>query len=155
MRRFLLAAVMALAPAAAAAEDCLERVEKFAAERGVSTDLPQAKPDSADPAAPPSPPQSPATSELAESGGVLAPPKTGSDMPTVEPPPGGDSNMPTAPEIAPSHDGHTGSVSKQSATDAQIQALLVAARQAAEAGDHQRCHDQLQKAMTIASDNAE
>lgn len=152
MRCLVLAAATALWPGLAVAEDCAHQVERFAAELGLRADLPQARADQDSTTAPALPSQQPRPSDLAESGGVLSPPDTGADMPTLEPPPGSGANMPTAPEIAPDTGGT--SASEQSARDAQIQALLVAARHAAKSGNNQLCLYRLQRAVAIASANA-
>ncbi len=94
MKWLMIAAMASMLPSAAAAQDCLEQVEALAARLGLSTELPQAGPE-----APSNPaPEAQPPTDLSQSGGVIAPPDTGGDMPTYEPPDEGDSDMPTAPE---------------------------------------------------------
>lgn len=152
MRYLVIAAAAALLPSAAAAQDCIDQVEKFAAKRGVSTDLPRAGTEEKAPA---ESSNQTLSGKLSESGGVLEPPETESKTPTLEPPPGRSAPMPTAPEIEPEPGNDGGSLAEQSAENAQIESLLIAARQAAQSGDKQRCFERLQKAMAIAEDNPE
>lgn len=144
MRALIIAAALLL-PFPAAAQDCREQVDALAGKLGFSTDLPQGGGSTA------AAPQQPQPGDLASSGGVIRPPETG-DMPTIEPPAGENSTMPTAPEVQPQAPGGA-ERSSQPAKDAQIQSLLTAARQAADAGDHQACLDRLQEASALAAGN--
>lgn len=147
MRWLVIAAAAALIPGMAAAQDCRQQVDAFAAEMGVSTDLPKAGgEDGAE--------SGTLSDELAQSGGVIEPPQTGSDMPTLEPPPGAGSDMPTSPEIAPDSGAGPGSPEQEAARQSQIQSLLVSARRAADAGEEQRCLTHLQEAKALAAEDA-
>lgn len=149
MKYLMIAAAALLAPQAAAAQDCLDQVEAFAAKVGATTELPPA-------GSGPNAPQDagkPGMDDLADSGGVIAPPKTGSEIPTFEPQPGQVAPMPTAPEIEPGMKGDASDLGARSAENAQIQSLLTAARQAAESGDNRRCLDRLQEAVALAADS--
>jgi hypothetical protein len=148
MKYLMIAAAAMLAPQMAFAQDCLDQVEAFAAKIGANTGLP---PAGRGPNAPEGTPK-PDSSDLAESGGVIAPPKTGSDMPTFEPQPAPSTPMPTAPQIEPGMKGGASELGAQAAENAQIQSLLTAARQAANTGDNQRCLDRLQEATALAAD---
>jgi hypothetical protein len=143
MRASIIAAAALLLPLPAAAQDCREQVDALAGKLGFSTDLPQGAGSTA------GAPQQPPAGDLASSGGVIQPPETG-DMPTIEPPAGENSKMPTAPRVQPQAPGGADHGS-QPAKDAQIQSLLTAARQAADAGDHQACLDRLQEASALAA----
>ncbi|MBX6323356.1 MAG: hypothetical protein IRY94_16150 [Rhodospirillaceae bacterium] len=150
-KALLFPAVLALWSGAAAAEECIDQVQSLAAETGVSTELPQAQAGGqTPPPAEPAPGGGTDSGGLAESGGVVAPPPVGSDMPVVKPPAVGD-DMATAPRIAPAPGQEGGTVAREATNKTQIQSLLVAARQAAEAGDNQGCLDQLQKARALAA----
>lgn len=152
MRWLVVAAAAALMPGAAAAQDCRQQVDAFAAEMGVSTDLPKAggeegtQDDAAESGS--------MSDELAQSGGVIEPPETGSEMPTLEPPPGAGSDMPTSPEILPDSGATPGSPEREAARQSQIQSLLVSARRAADAGEEQRCLTHLQEAKALAAEDA-
>lgn len=138
------AAALLLLPGAAAAQDCRDQVEALADKLGLSTELPEA------PSSGGAQQQQPDAGDLAESGGVIEPPDTGADIPTIEPAPGQSPDMPTAPDVQPQTPGG-GDNNGQSAKNAQIQSLLTAARQAAEAGNNQRCLDRLQEATALAA----
>jgi hypothetical protein len=146
----LAAAAVSFWYGAAAAQECLDQVAKLAGEQGVSTELPQAQSDgqgleTQQPAAG----QTTTPDDLAQSGGVVAPPDTDSDMPVIEPPVTGDA-MPTAPKVVPQPESDS-LLATEAAKKTQIQSLLTAARQAAESGDTQGCLDQLQKARALAA----
>jgi hypothetical protein len=141
-----------LLPGIAAAQDCLDQVDEFAAKQGVATELPHAGNEDTAPA---EPTDQSLSDKLSQSGGVLEPPKTESKTPTLQPPPGQNAPMPTAPEIEPEPGSGGGSLTEQSGEDAQIESLLTAARQAAQSGDDQQCFKRLQEAKAIAANKPE
>jgi hypothetical protein len=163
----LLAARPAAAQTAGAAPaGCAAMVEQFAADRGLSTEPPPvAVPGTAPPGLSGSSPRGEAgsgvsTNELAESGGMVAPPAVG-DQAVIEPPAIG-SNMPTAPSVGPqansrttpdSGPGGSGGVDGlmgQAARNAQLESLVTAARSAARDGDETRCMNSLNDARRLS-----
>ncbi len=91
---------LALIPATAVAEGCLDRVRELARSQNISTDPPTASPDKA-PGAPGQSTGPGVTSrDLGRSGGVIEPPAT-SDRSVVTPPATTDSRMPTMPDVTP------------------------------------------------------
>ena len=171
----LLAAQGAAAQTGAAAQaSCGAMVDQFAADLGLSTEPP--------PVAVPGPgggigtpglsgstPRDETGSgsgsdQLAQSGGMVAPPAVG-DRSVVEPPAIG-SNMPTAPSINPqagpqansrtapdSGPGGSGGgdgLMGQAARNAQVESLVTAARSAARDGDETRCMTSLNDARRLS-----
>lgn len=148
MKFLMIAAVAILLPQAAVTQDCLDQVDALATKLGANTELPSSGKGPNAPAGA----QKPDTGDLAASGGVIAPPKAGSEMPTFEPQPEQAMPMPTAPNIEPGMKGGASDLGAQAAENAQIQSLLTAARQAAKSGDNQRCLERLQEATALAAD---
>jgi hypothetical protein len=149
---------------AAPAATCTAEVMELAQQYALTTDLPEAGHEKG---VPMTPPTDPATVEsrgfqgtdrqgspLARSGGVIQPPRTGT-MPTIAPPPGTDSNMPTAPGAAPgrpaapesSLENRPGLASAEDREKAE--ALLAAARIADEEGRVNDCRDRLEEARSL------
>ena len=149
---------------------CAAMVEQFAANRGLSTEPPPvAIPESAPPGLAGSTPRDELGSgsgagagseELAQSGGMVAPPAVG-DQAVIEPPAIG-SNMPTAPSVAPQAEsratpdsgpggsGGANGMMGQAARNAQLEALVTAARSAARDGDEARCMESLNDARRLS-----
>ena len=148
--------------APASAQSCADLVEHFAADHSLSTSPP--------PTAVPSTPGTAgsttgttgedgsgtgaASSEkLARSGGVVAPPAVG-DTAVIEPPRAGSSNMPTAPAVrpdaGPGTSGSTGDAMAPAAQNAQMEALVTAARTAAKNGDEAQCMESLSLARSLS-----
>ncbi|KAA0598004.1 hypothetical protein J2848_001507 [Azospirillum lipoferum] len=153
---------------------CGAMVEQFAADMGLSTEPPPvAAPGSGNGAGAPglsgSTPRDELGSgsgseQLAQSGGMVAPPAIG-DRSVVEPPAIG-SNMPTAPSISPqaspqansrvtpdSGPGGSGGgdgLMGQAARNAQVESLVTAARSAARDGDETRCMNSLNDARRLS-----
>ncbi len=158
MHRFLAmvagGAILAGATAVAAA-DCTEAVDRFAQDAGLTAAMPERPGEHSA-----GPTTAPATSEarggiaptdrLAESGGVIRPPDTGAPA-AITPPPTPDS-MPTAPQIRPGTPGG-GAAARSSevdaATQAQAEAMLFAAKAAAEEGKEEQCFERLQQAKKL------
>ncbi|WP_431857237.1 hypothetical protein [Azospirillum sp.] len=157
------AVVALLAPPALAQQTCRAMVDRFAAaENLTATTPPTAAPPAlgdtrpgtagtSDGSGPPGPSMS---DKLGQSGGVLKPPAIG-DQAVIDPPQTG--NMPTAPRVAPapgtgsgsSAESPTGASPDRAAQRAQMEALVTAARAAAERGDERQCMDSLSKAQAL------
>ena len=150
----LLAGLLATAADAAAAETCRELVDRLAEQHALHAAPPTAAGSPASPSAVPDASELPGAvtpEELARSGGAIQPPPTGDDEAVIEPPPTGDP-MPTAPPVggeaaaggpvagAPAHSHQT-----------QVDALLAAARAAADQGDEPLCRDRLEEAQNLIS----
>ena len=150
----------------AAPAGCAAMVEQFAADQGLSTEPPPvAVPDTAAPGLSGSSPRDEqgsgvSSGELAQSGGMVAPPAVG-DQAVIEPPAIG-SNMPTAPSVSPQANSRTtpdsgpgGSgggdgLMGQAARNAQLESLVTAARSAARDGDETRCMNSLNDARRLS-----
>lgn len=144
---------------AAASTQCLQQVDEMATALDMTTTLPEpsdlapsdlAQSDGAEA------PDVGAVSALAESGGVIAPPDGGmaGDMPVIEPSAGQPDDMATAPDIEPEGSSGTDmSALEEAAARTQIEALLTAARQAAEAAQEDVCLARLQEATALAAAN--
>ncbi len=160
----LFAAGVSLAAAApAAAQGCAVLVDRFAAEHSLSNTPP--------PTAAPAPPGmsgstagtpsaengsaagTASSDRLAQSGGVVAPPAVG-DTAVIEPPAIGSNAMPTAPAVRPDAGPGAGAVTGnsvgQAAKDAQLEALVTAARTAADRGDEAQCMESLSQARRLS-----
>ena len=137
-------------PFSAAHAQCVKQVDEMADALGMSTTLPEPS-DLA--SAPDEAPGEDAVSELAESQGVIAPPETGDDMPILEPGAGQDSDMPTAPDIEATPPPEGDPEADLAAATTQVEALLTAARGAANAGDEEACLERLQEAAALAAAN--
>ncbi|WP_434614936.1 hypothetical protein [Azospirillum sp. B2RO_4] len=160
--------------AGAAPAGCAAMVEQFAANQGLSTEPPPvAVPGTAAPGLSGSSPRGEVGSgvssgELAQSGGMVAPPAVG-DQAVIEPPAIG-SNMPTAPSVAPQSNSQANSQANsrtapdsgpggsgggdglmgQAARNAQLESLVTAARSAARDGDETRCMNSLDDARRLS-----
>lgn len=90
--------------------------------------------------------------DLAKSNGVLKPPPVG-DRALVPPPPTADP-MPTAPSVRPNTPSSepANQANADAAVRAQADALLTAARAAAERGDESACLDRLGEARKLLRD---
>ncbi|PWC82796.1 hypothetical protein TSH100_22770 [Azospirillum sp. TSH100] len=167
--------LLAVQPAAAQTSGttpagCGAMVDQFAADMGLSTEPPPvAVPGSGNGSGTPglsgSTPRDELGSgsgseQLAQSGGMVAPPAVG-DRSVVEPPAIG-SNMPTAPSVTPqansrsapdSGPGASGGgdgLMGQAARNAQVESLVTAARSAARDGDETRCMNSLNDARRLS-----
>ncbi|MGQ9369097.1 hypothetical protein [Azospirillum sp. ST 5-10] len=168
----VLAGVAALSaaalPAGAAAQTCTDMVERFAAANGLSTEPPPKAPPSSVAGLPPgtaggsgTPPVADGSGvtseELADSGGVIAPPDVGAPA-VIEPPPGTLNDMPTAPAIRPDPGMAAAPPSTdtfgRAARQAQMEAMVTGALAAADEGDEARCLDTLAKAEQLAEGGA-
>ena len=91
------------------------------------------------------------TDKMAETGGVIRPPDTGAAV--VMTPPATSDKMPTAPRIEPSTPAGPASASKPIEVDAarraQAEAMLFAARNAAQEGKQDQCFERLEQAQRI------
>ena len=150
----------------AAQASCADMVEQFAADQGLSTEPPPvAVPSTGAPGLSGSSPRDEqgsgvSSGELAQSGGMVAPPAVG-DQAVIEPPAIG-SNMPTAPSVSPqansratpdSGPGGSGGgdgLMGQAARNAQLESLVTAARSAARDGDETRCMNSLNDARRLS-----
>ena len=135
-RPILLAALLTAAATAAAAETCRDLVDRLAEQHALHAAPPAAEP-----------PGSITPEELARSGGAIQPPPTGDHAAVIEPPPTGDP-MPTAPPL----EGSTSAgelAAGEPAHQAQVEALLAAARAAAEQGDEPLCRERLEEAQNL------
>lgn len=145
---------------------CADMVEQFAADQGLSTEPPPvAVPGTAAPGLSGSSPRGEegsgvSSGELAQSGGMVAPPAVG-DKAVIEPPAIG-SNMQTAPSVSPQANSRTAPDSGpggsgggdglmgQAARNAQLESLVTAARSAARDGDETRCMNSLNDARRLS-----
>lgn len=138
---------------AAAQANCGAMVDRFAADLGLSGSTPRDEQGSGS-----------GSDQLAQSGGMVAPPAAG-DRSVVEPPAIG-SNMQTAPSIdqqagpqassrtppdsGPGGSGGGGGLMGQAARNAQVESLVTAARSAARDGDEARCMNSLNDARRLS-----
>jgi hypothetical protein len=154
MRRTIVLISLFLAGAAftstagAQENNCLAEVDRLANSLGMKGEAsPQA-----------TVPRSGASSEsLAQSGGVIQPPDVGSAR-VMTPPPGAADGMNTAPAI-PQQDGapqgtvpNTGS-NTGNAQRAQLETLLLGARNAGRQGDTAQCEERLEEARDLARES--
>jgi len=153
------AAAVLLASAPASAQTCREQVDRLAAALDLETVPPTAgSTGSGAPAGDGSSGGSVTSDRLARSGGVVAPPPTG-DGGVIAPPPDAGAAMPTAPAVRPAPgagipDGGVGAASPMAdaAQQAQVSALVMAARAAADEGDEARCLSTLDKVRALIPD---
>ncbi len=133
----------AAASTASAAETCRDLVDRLAEQHALHA----APPAAVRPAAPDASelPGAVTPEELARSGGVIEPPPTGDDEAIVEPPPTGDP-MPTTPPVG---EGPAAAGEPAHQRQTQVEALLAAARAAADQGDEQLCRDRLEEAQNL------
>ena len=135
-------------PADAQENSCLAEVDRLANSLGMKG---EASPEA-------TVPRSGASSEsLAQSGGVIQPPDVGSAR-VMTPPPGAADGMNTAPAI-PQQDGapqgtvpNSGS-STGNAQRAQLETLLLGARNAGRQGDTAQCEERLEEARDLARES--
>ena len=142
----------AVSTAASAQENnCLAEVDRLASSLGMKGEAsPQA-----------TIPRSGASSEsLAQSGGVIQPPDVGGTR-VIEPPQGTADGMNTAPAM-PQQDGApqgtvpnggTGQSGMSAAERAQLEALLLGARNAGRQGDTAECQERLEEARDLARES--
>jgi hypothetical protein len=140
-RPILLAALLTAAATAAAAQTCRDLVDRLAEQHALHA-APPAAPDTA------GLPGSITPEELARSGGAIQPPPTGDDAAVIAPPPTGDP-MPTAPPLEGSTSAGELAAGDEPAHQAQVEALLAAARAAAEQGDEPLCRERLEEAQNL------
>lgn len=153
----------------ARAAECGDRVAALAREQGLSATPPttgSTAGDDASGAAGGEAEQGVVTSrELGRSGGVIEPPAAG-ETPVMEPPASGDA-MTTAPRIAPQTAGRApdmpapgeserinGRDARVAVVEAQVEALLTAARAASERGNEQECLDRLDAARAMMQEGS-
>lgn len=118
----------------AAAESCIDEVRALAAKHAVNPSPPTVAPGKGDVT----------TKDLAESGGVIAPPPV-KDKSVVAPEANPHDRMATIPDVAPRK--------RQEGAEAErsgLQAALVAARAQAERGDEKGCREALSRARILA-----
>ena len=149
------AGLVALATTAVAAT-CEETVASYAREQGLSVAMPSRPAEQASgPATTPATAESRgliATDKLAATGGVIAPPATGAAA-VITPPPTGD-RMATAPSVQPNTQAGPAParpVEMDAAKRAQAEAMLFAARNAAQEGKQEQCYERLQQAQRLIS----
>jgi hypothetical protein len=137
--------LLVLGSGAAMADACLDDVRRLGDTYGLAIDPPDA----------PSKEQqrAPSSKDLAESGGVVEPPRT-PDASVITPPRDTDSRMPTAPKVAPDskNQGSAAPGGPSAADRSALQALLVAARDQARRGREDDCRESLQKARRLLRD---
>ncbi|MCW2245251.1 hypothetical protein M2352_000842 [Azospirillum fermentarium] len=140
------AAAVVLAAGPATAQTCRDQVDRLAAALDLEPVPPTA--GSTGPGAPTGDGAAGGavtTDRLARSGGVVAPPVTG-DGGVITPPPEAGAAMPTAPAVRPAP-GET--IGNDAARQAQVSALVMAARAAADEGDEARCLSTLRQLRTL------
>ena len=156
MKTLLLGATAAMAlSGAAAAATCEETVAVFARDNGLNITMPERRGEqAAGPTTTPATAESrglTATDKLAETGGVIKPPETGSAM--VMTPPATSDRMQTAPGIQPNTPAGSSPSAKPAEMDAakraQAEAMLFAARNAAQEGKQEQCFERLQQAQRL------
>jgi hypothetical protein len=146
-----LAGAASISAASAQENNCLAEVDRLANSLGMKGEAsPQA-----------TVPRSGASSEsLAQSGGVIQPPDVGSAR-VLEPPKGTADGMNTAPAM-PQQDGapqgtvpngSTGQSRMSAAERAQLEALLLGARNAGRQGDTAECQERLEEARDLARES--
>ncbi len=140
-RAILLAALLTAAAPAAAAQTCRDLVDRLAEQHALHA-APPASPDTAEL------PGSITPEELARSGGAIQPPPTGDDAAVIETPPTGDP-MTTAPPLEDRSTSAGELAAGGPAHQAQVDALLAAARAAAEQGDEPLCRERLEEAQNL------
>lgn len=142
-----------IAPSAASAQEnnCLAEVDRLASSLGMKGEAsPQA-----------TVPRSGASSEsLAQSGGVIQPPDVGSAR-VLEPPKGTADSMNTAPAMPQQDGAPQGTVPNDgtakpaigAAERAQLETLLLGARNAGRQGDTAQCEERLDEARELARES--
>jgi hypothetical protein len=127
-----------------AAGSCLGRIERFAQERGLSIDPPDAVPNS--------PGKAPTPDTLGRSGGVIEPPPS-KDKAVIKPRGDIHYGMPTMPEVPPQAKpgGGTAGEAKSASDQALLESALIAAKSEAERGNEKDCLERLQQAEQLAS----
>jgi hypothetical protein len=135
-------------PASAQENSCLAEVDRLANSLGMKG---EASPEA-------TVPRSGASSEsLAQSGGVIQPPDVGSAR-VMEPPPGTADGMNTAPAIPQQDGAPQGTVPNSgsntgNAQRAQLETLLLGARNAGRQGDTAQCEERLEEARDLARES--
>lgn len=162
IRTFLIgAAASTLLTTGAWAAGCAETVEQFAQARNLTIAMP-ARPDEqgAGPTTAPATMESrgvTATDRLGASGGVIQPPPTGNGT-VMTPPPTAD-RMPTAPRVEPGTPSGPVTTAKPpeagAAARAQAEAMLFAAKSAAQEGREDQCFERLQQAKRLIGEGGE
>jgi hypothetical protein len=139
-----LAGAASISAARAQENNCLAEVDRLANSLGMKGEAsPQA-----------TVPRSGASSEsLAQSGGVIQPPDVGSAR-VLEPPKGTADGMNTAPAM-PQQDGAPQGTVPNSGTAqrAQLESLLLGARNAGRQGDTAECQERLEEARKLARES--
>jgi hypothetical protein len=135
-------------PAGAQENSCLAEVDRLANSLGMKGEAsPQA-----------TVPRSGASSEsLAQSGGVIQPPDVGSSR-VMTPPPGTADGMNTAPAMPQQDGAPQGTVPNSgsgigTAQRAQLETLLLGARNAGRQGDTAQCEERLEEARDLARES--
>ncbi len=136
-------------PAGAQENSCLAEVDRLANSLGMKGEAsPQA-----------TVPRSGASSEsLAQSGGVIQPPDVGSAR-VMTPPPGAADGMNTAPAMPSTGRRSAGNGSQQrlqtlaARQRAQLETLLLGARNAGRQGDTAQCEERLEEARDLARES--
>jgi hypothetical protein len=146
MSLFLAGAVSIAATTSASAQEnnCLAEVDRLANSLGMKGEAsPQA-----------TVPRSGASSEsLAQSGGVIQPPDIGGTR-VIEPPQGGADGMNTAPAMPQQDGAPQGTVPNTGAAQrAQLETLLLGARNAGRQGDAAECQERLEEARELARES--
>ncbi|UEM18929.1 hypothetical protein JL100_017725 [Skermanella mucosa] len=128
------------------AQDCLAEVDQLAGSLGLNGSAPQAGSGG-----------SAGSESLAQSGGVIQPPDIGAGR-VVEPPNPSADGMDTAPAI-PRQDGAPqgavpgGQPEMGAAERAQVETLLLGARNAGRQGDTAQCMERLEEARELAGES--
>jgi hypothetical protein len=156
MSPVLIGLVAGASSTASAQQTCLAEVDRLANSLGMTG---QASPQA-------TVPRSGASSEsLAQSGGVIKPPDVGSAR-VMEPPSGAADGMKTAPAIPQQEGAPEGSVPGGGTTQrgtgrstlgaaerAQLESLLLSARNAGRQGDAAQCEERLEEARDLARES--
>ena len=129
----------------AAHADCLSDVDALAAHNKTSAVVPHVDGNAAD-----------TETRLAQSGGVIAPPRTNDTAGGGTQTPLTPDAMETAPELAPQIDGKTSpdTTAKTASAQDDAAALLQAARQKSSQGDENGCKQNLAKARALLENSA-
>ena len=133
----LLMTAALLSPAQVGAQDCAAAIRTFEHENRLSGAAPALT----------QPGGGTLTDTLAQSGGVVRPPDTGSGV-VLAPPRTGD-GMETTPAPAPRGASPEAVPQAEAGRQAQAEALLQSAREAARQGDNSACQTRLQEAQNL------
>lgn len=149
----LITLVLIAGTATAAAQSCTNEIDRLAQHYNLSTDEPRAG-STEMPAAPTNPSDTTrgtiTTERLAQSGGVIAPPDTGTSM-EIQPPRSDPDHMPTAPHVAPNPPSNGGAEAGDltAADRVRMESLLQAARAAERQGKDEQCLERLGEALAV------